>query len=80
MFYNIGFMQFVDPCFQLSVSDPSICTSYTMEVLRDADTIGRPLFSVTCDNGEQVNTEMKVEIETANRLALEFPFKAYLHL
>ncbi|XP_071696799.1 histone H3-lysine(4) N-trimethyltransferase ATX1-like [Rutidosis leptorrhynchoides] len=36
-----------------SLSDPSICSVYKMEVLRDADTKMRPLFRVTTDNGDQ---------------------------
>ncbi|KAM7461652.1 hypothetical protein LguiA_029773 [Lonicera macranthoides] len=36
-----------------SITDPSVCTLYKMEVLRDNDSKTRPLFSVTSDNGEQ---------------------------
>lgn len=35
-------------------SDPSVCSVYKMEVLRDADTKIRPLFRVTTDDGDQV--------------------------
>lgn len=35
--------------------DPSVSTSYKMEVLRDPESNGRPLFRVTLDNGEQVS-------------------------
>ncbi|EEF34619.1 histone-lysine N-methyltransferase ATX2 [Ricinus communis] len=37
-----------------SVTDPSACTIYKMEVLRDAESKIRPLFRVTLDNGEQI--------------------------
>ncbi|XP_004298031.1 PREDICTED: histone-lysine N-methyltransferase ATX2-like [Fragaria vesca subsp. vesca] len=36
-----------------SVTDPSICTLYKMEVLRDPESKIRPLFQVSLDNGEQ---------------------------
>lgn len=36
-----------------SITDPSACTLYKMEVLRDAESKIRPLFRVTLDNGEQ---------------------------
>uniref|UniRef100_A0A5B7CI00 Putative histone-lysine N-methyltransferase ATX2 n=1 Tax=Davidia involucrata TaxID=16924 RepID=A0A5B7CI00_DAVIN len=36
-----------------SIKDPSVCTLYKMEVLRDNDSKIRPLFRVTMDNGEQ---------------------------
>ncbi|KAJ8635768.1 hypothetical protein MRB53_010035 [Persea americana] len=38
-----------------STTDPSVSTSYKMEVLRDPESNGRPLFRVTLDNGEQIN-------------------------
>ncbi|KAL6191383.1 hypothetical protein ACLB2K_037774 [Fragaria x ananassa] len=36
-----------------SVTDPSICTLYKMEVLRDPESKIRPLFQVSLENGEQ---------------------------
>ncbi|OVA05105.1 PWWP domain [Macleaya cordata] len=36
-----------------SITDPSIITSYKMEVLRDPEAKFRPLFRVTSNNGEQ---------------------------
>ncbi|KAA8531168.1 hypothetical protein F0562_005918 [Nyssa sinensis] len=36
-----------------SIKDPSVCTLYKMEVLRDTDSKIRPLFRVTMDNGKQ---------------------------
>ncbi|GLT85086.1 hypothetical protein SLE2022_032880 [Rubroshorea leprosula] len=36
-----------------SITDPSVCTLYKMEVLRDPQSKNRPLFRVTIDNGEQ---------------------------
>ncbi|KAL7177050.1 hypothetical protein ACSBR2_030388 [Camellia fascicularis] len=36
-----------------SVTDPSVCALYKMEVLRDVDSRTRPVFRVTLDNGEQ---------------------------
>ncbi|GKU87587.1 hypothetical protein SLEP1_g1963 [Rubroshorea leprosula] len=36
-----------------SITDPSVCTLYRMEVLRDPQSKSRPLFRVTIDNGEQ---------------------------
>ncbi|KAF5742713.1 histone-lysine N-methyltransferase ATX2-like [Tripterygium wilfordii] len=36
-----------------SISDPSVCTLYKMEVLRHADSKVRPLFRVTLDKGEE---------------------------
>lgn len=35
--------------------DPSVSTSYKMEVLRDPGSKTRPLFRVTLDNGKQVS-------------------------
>ncbi|KAF2322266.1 hypothetical protein GH714_009861 [Hevea brasiliensis] len=37
-----------------SITDPSVCTIYKMEVLRDAESKIRPLFRVTLDDGEQI--------------------------
>ncbi|XP_063940636.1 histone-lysine N-methyltransferase ATX2 isoform X1 [Daucus carota subsp. sativus] len=36
-----------------SISDPKKCISYTMEVLRDGNTLNKPLFRVTSEKGEQ---------------------------
>lgn len=36
-----------------SLADPSVCSVYKMEVLRDVDTKTRPLFRVTTDDGDQ---------------------------
>lgn len=36
-----------------SITDPSLCALYKMEVLRDAESKIQPLFRVTLDNGEQ---------------------------
>lgn len=36
-----------------SITDPSVCTLYKMEVLRDPQSKSHPLFRVTIDNGEQ---------------------------
>ncbi|KAL2477977.1 Histone-lysine N-methyltransferase ATX1 [Forsythia ovata] len=36
-----------------SLTDPSVCALYKMEVLRDADSRTKPLFRVTSDNGEE---------------------------
>lgn len=38
-----------------SITDPSMRTSYKMEVLRDMDSRTRPLFRVTADSGEEFN-------------------------
>ncbi|XP_028759661.1 histone-lysine N-methyltransferase ATX2 [Neltuma alba] len=38
-----------------SITDPKVCTSYKMEVLRDPESKVRPLFRVTLDGGEQFN-------------------------
>lgn len=47
------------PVFNLWGLDPTVCSSYKMEVLRDAESKIRPLFRVTMDNGEQVSCTMK---------------------
>ncbi|XP_058102565.1 histone-lysine N-methyltransferase TRX1-like isoform X2 [Magnolia sinica] len=39
----------------ISTIDPSIITSYKMEVLRDPESKAWPLFRVTSDNGEQID-------------------------
>ncbi|XP_076954625.1 histone H3-lysine(4) N-trimethyltransferase ATX1-like [Bidens hawaiensis] len=36
-----------------SLADPSVCSVYKMEVLRDAGTKSRPLFRVTTEDGDQ---------------------------
>ncbi|KAL8200017.1 hypothetical protein R6Q57_011356 [Mikania cordata] len=36
-----------------SLADPSVCSVYKMEVLRDAGTKSRPVFRVTTDDGDQ---------------------------
>ncbi|XP_021804783.1 histone-lysine N-methyltransferase ATX2 isoform X1 [Prunus avium] len=36
-----------------SITDPTVCTLYKMEVLRDTESKIRPLFKVTLDTGEQ---------------------------
>ncbi|XP_031271305.1 histone-lysine N-methyltransferase ATX2-like isoform X2 [Pistacia vera] len=38
-----------------SITDPSVCSSYKMEVLRDPESNSRPLFRVTMDGNEQFN-------------------------
>ncbi|XP_063940638.1 histone H3-lysine(4) N-trimethyltransferase ATX1 isoform X3 [Daucus carota subsp. sativus] len=39
-----------------SISDPKKCISYTMEVLRDGNTLNKPLFRVTSEKGEQLSS------------------------
>lgn len=39
-------------------TDPRVCNSYKMEVLRDTESKIRPLFRVTLDNGEQVSCDL----------------------
>ncbi|XP_019707927.1 histone-lysine N-methyltransferase TRX1 [Elaeis guineensis] len=39
----------------MSIKDPSIVTSYKMEVLRNPKLKSRPLFRVTADDGEQID-------------------------
>ncbi|KAF7837087.1 histone-lysine N-methyltransferase ATX2-like [Senna tora] len=38
-----------------SITDPKVCASYKMEVLRDPESKVQPLFRVTLDSGEQFN-------------------------
>lgn len=40
--------------FSRAGSDPSVCSVYKMEILRDAGTKSRPVFRVTTDDGDQV--------------------------
>ncbi|XP_050258287.1 histone-lysine N-methyltransferase ATX2 isoform X1 [Quercus robur] len=50
-----------------SITDPSTCTLYKMEVLRDAESKIRPLFRVTSDTGEQISDDSRYAIASLNQ-------------
>ncbi|KAM7260046.1 hypothetical protein ACFE04_015787 [Oxalis oulophora] len=59
----------------ISIKDPSLCTSYKMEVLRDTVSKIHPLFRVTVNNGLQFAQAFLPEILIDDLLLLSFQFK-----